>query len=85
MAVINTGLTGGAVVPCSHCNSQDNGPEPGICHRGTISFGTACSKCAEAYYEGENISFMRALGIMASGQLQQVQCSFCEGNGYKRI
>jgi hypothetical protein len=85
MPVHQTGLSGQAVVPCSHCNANDEGPEAGICHRHIFGEGRACYQCQAAANNGTLPGvFSRALaGVF--GVLNQIPCSHCEGKGYRRV
>ena len=69
-----------SVVPCSHCNSKDNGPEPGICHRNFTGNNTmndaACAPCMNATGRG-------FIGQMAN--TLRTPCSYCDGTGYRRL
>lgn len=88
MPVHPTGFSGQAVVPCSHCNANDQGPEAGICHRnpfsGNVITVTACNRCIEAAEGHAGIvgSVVRMAVMALSGQAVQVPCSFCHGKGY---
>ena len=83
MPVYPTSRGGQAVVPCSHCNAGDNGPEPGICHRNTFQNNTiesvACSKCSQAK------GLLDSIIVGATGVGRQIPCRQCEGKGYRRV
>lgn len=78
------------VVPCSHCNSGDNGPEPGICHRSSWGRNTrddqSCHRCDDAagYVPRGAAGKVLAAAMMGVAQ-PAVPCSYCEGTGYKRF
>jgi hypothetical protein len=85
MPVHQTGFSGQAVVPCSHCNANDRGPEAGICHRHILGEGHACYQCQKAANGGTLPGvFSRAL-LGAVGALDQIPCSHCGGKGYRRV
>jgi hypothetical protein len=92
MPVYPTGLSGGAVVPCSHCNTNERGPEPGICHRNRFDDNSinaaCCNKCLRAAH-GDNTpnlgSVVDALLSGATGEAGQISCSYCNGRGYLKV
>ena len=89
MGVHQTGWTGQVVVPCSHCNSNDEGPEAGICHRGYWNKNDtlddiACRKCLEAEY-GEDMTFKEYIKERLSGMMTQISCRKCDGTGYRNL
>jgi hypothetical protein len=84
MPVYPTGFSNQAVIPCSHCNSNDQGTEPGICRRGLLGGGDdACLICRKVAYG--NTSFLDKLALNATGMYKQTPCSYCDGQGYKKI
>lgn len=92
MPVFPTGFTGDAVVPCSHCNANDRGPEAGICHRNPFHSNTidapACGHCINVANETQGTLILAALGAVASavsGKIHQTPCSFCGGKGYVKV
>lgn len=92
MPVYPTGLGNEAIVPCSHCNPNDQGPEAGICHRNTFgnrsTASAACAKCLKAT-EGFPDGFIGgALGAAMSaikGDATRTPCSYCSGRGYVKV
>lgn len=85
MPVHQTGFSGQAVVPCSHCNSNDQGPEAGICHRHVFQDGRACYDCQSAANGGQLAGHIERTVLWVVGQLNQVPCSHCDGKGYRKI
>jgi hypothetical protein len=85
MPVHQTGFSGQAVVPCSHCNANDKGPEAGICHRNRFGGGVACSACMAAAKGVESIGVWDAFVIGATRERFQIPCSHCDGKGYRRV
>jgi hypothetical protein len=86
MPVHSTGLGGSAVVPCPHCNANDEGPDPGVCHRNrlgnnSISDGP-CSPCTRA--STGNDSFFGTVAEMILNA-DRVPCRQCGGSGYRKI
>ena len=82
MPVHQTGFSGEAVVPCSHCNANDEGPEAGICHRNTFGSGAACGRCLN---EADVGGFLGAVVAGATGISHRIPCSYCDGKGYRRV
>ncbi len=92
MPVYPTGFSGDAVVPCSHCNANDCGPEPGICHRNPFRSNTvhdpACGHCVNVANktQGKFITGLLAGAVSAvSGNALQTPCSYCGGKGYVKV
>ena len=91
MPVHSTGFSGEAVVPCSHCNANEDGPEAGICHRnpfvGNVITGPACSRCIQAAEGEAGIvgTLVRNSVMVATGHANQVPCRFCHGKGYVKV
>lgn len=91
MPVFPTGLGNTAIVPCSHCNVNDQGPEAGICHRNMVQNNTIddqpCSKCSDAKFGPSGLfgGIIRGIVVGVSGQSRQVQCCYCNGKGYVKI
>ena len=85
MPVHQTGFSGRAVVPCSHCNANDEGPEAGICHRHVFRDGRACYPCTKAANGGELPGVIARTLLFAVGELNQVACSHCDGTGYRKL
>lgn len=91
MPVYPTGFGSHAVVPCSHCNARDEGPDPGICHRNR--FGTnavtdqPCSQCIDAAHGSTGFlgALVRSAAIAALGEGDRVPCRYCDGTGYKKL
>ena len=83
MPVHQTGFSGEAIVPCSHCNANDQGPEGGICHRN--SSGDVCSRCLTAANAGKSVGILVRVAAIATGVSQRIQCSYCDGKGYRRV
>ena len=86
MPVYPTGFSGEAVVPCSHCNVGDGGPEPGICHRnpflGNTTDSLACSSCIAAAQGSWRATDMLAGSIVYG---RQIPCRLCNGKGYIKV
>ncbi len=75
------------VVSCSHCNSNDDGPEAGICHNG-LDRSRACKTCLKIHNTktgNDNIGLFKAVTMVAAGYLSKIPCSFCDGKGYRKI
>lgn len=85
MPVHQTGLSGEAIVPCSHCNANDKGPEAGICHRHFFGDGRACIQCTKAANDGKLPGVLAGAVAAKLGMLNQLPCSFCDGKGYRRV
>lgn len=91
MPVYPTGFSSVAVVPCSHCNGNDQGPEAGICHRNRFGMNTrdnpACERCIDAYHKKQGLlgSLVRDVVLGVTGGLHQIPCSYCEGKGYVKV
>ena len=92
MPVHPTGLGGSAVVPCSHCNARDEGPDPGICHRNRFGSNTIddqpCGRCMEATHgqpPGLIGSLLLGATVAVTGEGDRIQCSYCSGTGYRKI
>lgn len=89
MPVHQTGFTGEALVPCSHCNANDQGPEAGICHRvwggGNSIDDISCGACLRAANDGQKVGFAKTFLLGALGKLHQLPCAQCEGKGYRRV
>jgi hypothetical protein len=90
MPVYPTGFSGEAVVPCSHCNANEQGPEPGICHRNPLEANskqsTSCSRCRNAAHgEGGRVGLLSTGLLAAFGYLHQTPCSYCSGKGYTKV
>ena len=89
MPVHQTGFTGEALVPCSHCNANDQGPEAGICHRawgGANSIDDmSCGACLRAANDGKRVGITKTVLLAAAGGLHQLPCVHCEGTGYRRV
>jgi hypothetical protein len=85
MPVHQTGFSGQAVVPCSHCNANDEGPEAGICHRHIINDGRACIQCTDEANNGKHVGVLVRTLAGAFGALSQVPCSHCDGKGYRKL
>lgn len=73
-----------AVVPCSHCNINGNGSEPGICHRNLTGNGDSCWTCTSATH-GANTGIIMGTILSAIGELRRTPCSYCDGNGYRKL
>ncbi len=84
MPVYPTGWSTEALVPCSHCNANDQGPEAGICHRNLTGNGDSCWTCTEAAHGGK-VGILRGSVLSASGVLKRTPCSYCDGKGYVRV
>jgi hypothetical protein len=82
MPVHQTGFSGEAIVPCSHCNANDKGPEAGICHRNSPD---ACIRCLTAANGGKSLGILMRVAASATGVSQGIQCSYCDGKGYRRV
>lgn len=82
MTIHQTGWTGEVVAPCGHCNSKDEGPEPGVCHRG-MNGKTACRNCLKTEHGDFGVGGAFVLGLTL--QTLNCPCSKCGGTGYKRI
>jgi hypothetical protein len=86
MPVHQTGRTGQAIVPCSHCNANDEGPEAGICHRHPIiQDGRPCFVCLKAANGGKRVGVFARTLMGELGALNQIPCSYCDAKGYRRI
>lgn len=90
MAVYPTGLGGNAVVPCSHCNPSEGGPEAGICHRamGRNSIDNLpCNPCVAAKHGSLGVlgSLVRRAALDLGGHARLVPCSYCDGKGYAKV
>ena len=90
MPVHQTGFTGEAVVPCSHCNVNDGGPEAGICHRGSLGSNSPqdgpCSLCLNtAYGDGGRVGILKALRLGVLGHGYRTPCSYCAAKGYVKL
>jgi hypothetical protein len=83
MPVHQTGWNGEAIVPCSHCNANDKGPEAGICHRSLFGSEVSCIECKEK--AGYPLGFVSAIVTSATGIGKQIPCSYCDGKGYRRL
>lgn len=86
MPIQQTGWSGEVVVPCSHCNSNDNGPEAGICHRG-LDGRRGCKDCLRAHTKksDEKGGIIKALILVAGGYLERIPCSHCKAIGYRKV
>ena len=85
MPVHQTGFSGQAIVPYSHCNANDQGPEAGICHRNVAGSGDACYQCIITANDGKHIGIIKGGLLSAVGGLRQIPCSYCDGKGYRRV
>jgi hypothetical protein len=86
MPVYPTGFSGEAVVPCSHCNAGEHGPDPGICHRNPFGDNSAdtpaCSRCVMASNGSSGVLDTLAGSIFYG---LQTPCRFCNGKGYIKV
>jgi hypothetical protein len=94
MPIYPTGITGEAVAPCSHCNANEQGPEPGICHRNPFSRrknsidSPCCSECLHAAHGNTKLGLSTSVDAAVtavSGGARQIPCSYCNGRGYVRV
>ena len=58
MPVHSTGFSGEAVVPCSHCNANEDGPEAGICHRNPSSAMSSLDRPALDASKRQNVRWV---------------------------